>query len=110
MVDGVEIGRCGGWVMWTLWRQNQKVDDVRLGQMDDVEAGSECGRDGDRLRRWMMWSWVRWTLWRLGQNVDDVELGQMDDAKAGSKCGRCGAGSVGGRCGAGSECGQRETG
>ena len=54
MVDGVEIGRCGGWVMWTLWRQNQKVDDVELGQMDDVElgqmddveAGSKYGRCG----------------------------------------------------------------
>ena len=44
MVDGVEIGRCGGWVMWTLWRRGQKVDDVELGQMDDVEAGSECGQ------------------------------------------------------------------
>ena len=38
-------GRCGGRVrMWKRWRQGQKVDDVELGQMDDVEAGSECGQ------------------------------------------------------------------
>ena len=72
--------------MWTLWRQNQKVDDVGLGQMDDVEAESECGRGGGRVRRWTMWSWVRWTMWRLGQNVDNVKLGKkVDDVELGQK-------------------------
>ena len=68
-VDDVEAGsdgQSGGWVrMWTMWnwvrwtmrRLGQNVDDVELGQMDDVELGQNV----DNVK--------------LGKKVDDVELG-----------------------------------